>query len=249
MKIITRFTGILIMIMLTGCTNHQQKLFKAVEKKTHEAVTPKRIHFPEVQEWYWDRHDAVNERLKQGNVDILFVGNSITNGWDSAGRKYWDQYFAPLNAVNMGFGWDWTQHLLWRLDHSEFNNISPKLAVILIGTNNSNGSDNTAEEIADGMIATCGRLHRHFPKMKILLLAILPRQSEPCAQRTKVAEASLLASKIADGKLIHYLDIAEHFLQEDDKLKQTLMPDFLHPNEEGYRVLAEAIAPKINDLI
>ena len=217
--------------------------------KKHAAVTPKRIHFPEVQDWYWDRHDAVNARLKQGNADILFVGNSITNGWENGGKKYWDQYFAPLNAVNMGFGWDWTQHTLWRLDHSEFDNISPKLAVVLIGTNNSNGDDNTAEEIADGIIAVCGRLNRRFPKMKILLLAILPRQPEPCPQRTKVAKASRMASCITDGKRIHYLDLAGCFVEENGRLRQNLMPDYLHPNEEGYLILAEALAPKINELI
>jgi hypothetical protein len=241
--------GLLLLITLSGCTTQQEILFKEVAKRTHAAVTPVRIPFPEVQEWYWPRHDAVNERLKQGNVDLLFVGNSIMNGWDNTGKKYWDQYYVPRNAVNMGFGWDWTQHTLWRLDHSDFSNISPKLAVVLIGTNNSNGNDNAAEEIADGIIAICGRLHTQFPDMKILLLAIFPRESEPCPQREKITQANQWASRIADGELIHYLDLSHLFLSEYGKLRQELMPDSLHPNEEGYRVWAEAMEPKIAELL
>jgi len=238
-----------LILALSGCTTQQEILFKEVAKKTHAAVTPSRIPFPEVQEWYWPRHEAVNERLKQGNVDLLFVGNSIMNGWDNTGKKYWDQYYASRNAVNMGFGWDWTQHTLWRLDHSDFSNISPKLAVVLIGTNNSNGNDNTAEEIADGIIAICGRLHTQFPKMKILLLAIFPREPGPCPQREKITRANQLTSRIADGKTIYYLNLSRLFLSKDGKLRQELMPDFLHPNEEGYRVWAKAMEPKITELL
>ncbi len=240
---------ILIFLTLFRCTTQQEILFKEVAKKTHAAVTPVRISFPEVQEWYWTRHEAVNQRLKQGNVDLLFVGNSIVNGWDNTGRKYWDKYYASRNAVNMGFGWDWTQHTLWRLDHSDFSNISPKLAVVLIGTNNSNGNDNIAEEIADGIIAVCGRLHTQFPDMKILLLGIFPREPLPCAQREKITRANQLASRIADGESIYYLDLSHLVLSEDGKLRQDLMPDFLHPNEEGYRVWAEAMEPKIAELL
>ena len=182
-------------------------------------------------------------------MDLLFIGNSITHGWENTGKKYWDRYYASRNAVNMGFGGDWTQHVLWRLDHSDFSHISPKLAVVLIGTNNSNGNDNTAQEIADGIIAICGRLRARLPKMKILLLAIFPRGPEPCAQRDKIAAASLLASKIADGKMIHYLEITKHFLSDDGKISPSIMPDYLHPNEEGYRIWAEAMEPIVSVLL
>jgi lysophospholipase L1-like esterase len=130
-----------------------------------------------------------------------------------------------------------------------FSHISPKLAVVLIGMNNSNGDDNTAEEIADGMIAVCGRLHTQFPDMRILFLGIFPREPLPCAQREKIVRANGLASRIADGETIHYLDLSRLFLLEDGTLKQELMPDFLHPNEKGYRIWAEAMEPKIAELM
>ena len=149
----------------------------------------------------------------------------------------------------MGFGGDRTQHVLWRLDHSNFENVSPKLAILMIGTNNSNREDNTAEEIADGIITICQQLRTQFPKMKILLLAIFPRNPGPGAQREKNAEASLLASKIADGKKIHYLNINDKFLTEDGELTKKIMPDYLHPNKTGYTIWAEAIEPKIVELM
>jgi beta-glucosidase len=119
----------------------------------------------------------------------------------------------------------------------------------MIGTNNSNGTDNTAEEIADGIITICQQLHTQFPKMKILMLAIFPRNPRPGAQREKNAKASLLASKIADGKMIHYLDINDKFLTEDGELTREIMPDFLHPNKTGYKIWAETIEPKVAELM
>jgi lysophospholipase L1-like esterase len=218
-------------------------LLIAGEKK-HSAVEPDHRH-----SWWTLRNDAVNERVKQGNVDLLMIGDSITHGWEGGGKKLWDKYYEPRNAVNMGFGGDRTQHVLWRLEHGHLEGISPKLAVLMIGTNNSNGEDNTAEEIADGIIAICKKLRAECPKMKILILAIFPRGPEPSEQREKNAKASLLASKIADGKMIYYMDINDKFLTKDGFLSKKIMPDYLHPNEEGYKIWAEAIEPKVAELM
>jgi len=214
------------------------------EEKQHSAVSPAHRH-----SWWTLRHDAVNERVKQGDVDLLLIGDSITHGWENAGKKVWDQYYAPRKAVNMGFGGDRTQHVLWRLDHGHLEGISPKLAVLMIGTNNSNGKDNTAEEIADGIIRICRKIRTKCPKTKILILAIFPRGPEPSDQREKNAKASRLASKIADRKMIHYLDINDKFLTKDGFLTKKIMPDYLHPNEAGYKIWAEAIESKVAELM
>ena len=247
-------TTIVALVLLTsaifvGCTSQQELAFKSVEGKSHSAVTPVQQTAEWAVKWWGPRHDAVNERLREGDVGLLYIGDSITHGWESGGKEYWDQYYAPRNAVNMGFSGDRTQHVLWRLNHSDFEGLSPKLAIIMIGTNNSNGEDNTAEEIADGIIAICRRLRTRLPKTKILLLAIFPRSPEPCPQREKNAEASLLAARVADGKTIHYLDINDKFLTEDGILSKDIMPDFLHPNKAGYKIWAEAIEPKVAELM
>ncbi len=240
---------LLIFTMLTGCASQQQLAFQSVEGKTHSAVTPVTQTAEWAVKWWGPRHDVVNERLKKGNVDLLFIGDSITHGWENTGKETWDAYYAKHNAVNMGFGGDRTQHVLWRLDHSNFEEICPKLAMLMIGTNNSNGNDNTAEEIADGIITICHRLRTKLPKTKILLLAIFPRDPKHSAQRQKNAEASLLASRIADGKTIYYLNINSSFLTDNGLLSKDIMPDYLHPNKAGYKIWAEAMEPKIAQLM
>lgn len=227
--------------MFVGCASQQKLAFKSVEGRNHSAVIPAQ----RADQWWGPRHKAVNERLKQGNVDLLFIGDSITHGWENTGKEIWDTYYASRNTVNMGFSGDRTQHVLWRLDNSNLEGLSPKLAIIMIGTNNSNGNDNTAEEIADGIIAVCHRLRTKLPRTRILLLAIFPRNAGPSAQRQKNARASLLASRAADGKMIHYLDINSKFLTKDGLLTKDIMPDYLHPNKAGYKIWAEAIDPKV----
>ena len=244
-----KITAIVVVLLtsaiLVGCASYQELAFKSVEGKNHSAVTP----VQRTDQWWGPRHDAVNERLKQGNVDLLFIGDSITQGWEKAGKEIWNTYYAPRNAVNMGFSGDRTQHVLWRLDNSNLEGLSPKLAIIMIGTNNSNRNDNTAEEIADGIITICQRLRTKLPKTRILLLAIFPRNAGPSAQRQKNAKAGLLASRVADGKMIHYLDINSRFLTKDGLLTKDIMPDYLHPNSAGYKIWAEAIEPKVAKLM
>jgi beta-glucosidase len=244
-----KITAIVVLLLtsitLVGCASQQELAFKSVEGKNHSAVTP----VQRADQWWGPRHNAVNERLKQGNVDLLFIGDSITQGWEKAGREIWNTYYAPRNAVNMGFSGDRTQHVLWRLDNSNLEGLSPRLAIVMIGTNNSRGSDNTAEEIADGIITICQRLRTKLPRTRILLLAIFPRNADPSAQRQKNDQASLLASKVADGKMIHYLDINSRFLTKDGLLTRDIMPDYLHPNEAGYKIWAEAIEPKVAELM
>jgi beta-glucosidase len=248
-----KITAIVVLLltgaMLISCAGQQQLAFKSVEGKNHSAVTPVQQTAEWTVKWWLPRHEAINERLKKGNVDLLFIGDSITHGWENTGKEIWNAYYAKRNAVNMGFGGDRTQHVLWRLDHSNLEGICPRLAVLMIGTNNSNGNDNTAEEISDGIIAICQRLRTKLPKTKILLLAVFPRDPKPSAQRQKNTEASLLVSKIADGRMIYYLDINSSFLTDDGLLSKDIMPDYLHPNKAGYKIWAEAMEPKIAQIM
>src|SRR5476651_2371658 len=119
------------------------------------------------------RHNAVIDRVKQGNVDMILVGDSIMHMWGGVpqpggpGQPYWDKYFGSRNAVNLGFGWDRTQHVIWRLEHGEIDGISPKVAVLMIGTNNI--GSNTPNDIATGIDTIVSLLRHRLPKMKILV--------------------------------------------------------------------------------
>jgi len=229
----------------------------SVELGSHKAVTP--VDRPN-KSWWMPRHQGVLDREAKGNVDLLMIGDSITHGFDKAGKAVWDKYYAPRNAVNMGFSGDRTEHVLWRMEHGELDGISPKLAVIMIGTNNSGGDDHTAEQIADGIKAIVCQLRTKLPETKVLILAIFPRGD--AAQRKDKAhgaifndqwaknnQASELASKMADGKMIFYLDINKVFLNDEGELTREIMPDLLHPKEKGYQLWADAMEPTIAKLM
>ncbi|MGD9646939.1 MAG: GDSL-type esterase/lipase family protein [Pirellulales bacterium] len=214
----------------------------AAKPATHSAVTPE----PRPGDWM-KRHESFNERAQQGDVELVFLGDSITQGW--ADNETWKKYYGPRRAANFGIGGDRTQHVLWRIEHGNFDGIQPKLVVLMIGTNNSNGADNTAAEIADGIKAIVGRLREKLPDTKILMLAIFPRGEKPNPQREKNAEASRLAAEIADDKHVFYLDIGPEFLTADGTLTKEIMPDYLHLSPRGYEIWAEAIEPNVKDLL
>ena len=228
-------------VFIAGCDTPQKAAFRVVATKTHSAVTPcYHSHVP-------GRFEKLNERVRSGQVDLIFIGDSITHGWEEDGKDIWQKYYVHRNAVNLGTGWDQTEHVLWRLEKGNIDGISPKVAVLMIGTNNVHS--NTAEEIADGIIAICSKLRKELPRTKILLLAIFPYGAEPSSGRDKNARASKIASQIANGKMIHYLDINENFLTEDGILSEEIMPDMLHPGPKGYQIWADAIEPKLAELM
>jgi beta-glucosidase len=242
----------LLAVVLSGCGQPTKAdLYEqyGLSGKTHGAIMPAEQTAGWAVSWWMPRHEQVLERVAQGNVDLIYVGDSITHGFENTGKAVWDTYYAPRHAVNMGFSGDQTQHVLWRLEHGEIDGISPKLAILMIGTNNSNGNDFTAEEIADGIKAICAEIRAKLPKTKILMLAIFPRGAQPSAQREKNAKASELASQIADGKHIFYLNINKDFLEDDGTLSRSIMPDLLHPNDKGYEIWAEAIEPTVKKLM
>jgi lysophospholipase L1-like esterase len=195
------------------------------------------------------RHETFNERVKKGNVDLIFIGDSITQGWEGAGKEAWEKYYAKRNAVNLGIGGDRTQHVLWRLDHGNIDGIQPKLAVLMIGTNNSNGTDNTAEEIGAGIEAIVKRLRDKLPQTKVLILAIFPRGAQPNPQREKNAKASELAAKLADNKTVYFLDIGPKFLGDGGTLGKEIMPDYLHLSPQGYEIWGATIEPTVAQLM
>lgn len=194
------------------------------------------------------RHESFNERVKQGNVDLIFLGDSITQGWEGAGKNVWTEFYGQRNAVNLGISGDRTQHVLWRLDHGNIDGISPKLAVLMIGTNNS--AANSSQQIAAGVQAIVEKLKARLPQTKVLILAIFPRGADASDPRRKVNEgASGQMSKLADGKQVYFLDIGKGFLAADGTLSKEVMPDLLHLNEKSYRIWAESIEPKVKELL
>ncbi len=215
----------------------------AEDKPLHSAIKPE----PRAGGWM-KRHESMNSRVAKGNVDLVFIGDSITQGWEGSGKKVWQEFYGKRNAVNLGIGGDRTQHVLWRLDNGNIKGISPKLAVIMIGTNNA--GTNTPEEIFEGNQAIVQKLQKALPETKILLLAIFPRGKDESDARRQVNEkANAKIAALADGKQVHYLDIGKKFFNEDGQLTREIMPDLLHLSNKGYIIWAEAIEPSVKKLM
>ena len=190
----------------------------------------------------WDELHAKNlARAKEGNVDVLFLGDSITQGWGD--NAPWKKHFAPLKAANFGIGGDTTRTVLWRLDHGEVDGIKPKGIVLLIGTNNFGLHNDKPEDALRGVKAVIAKLREKLPESKILLMGLLPRDAKPDTdyrKRIKTLNAEL--AKLQNDN-VQYLDIGDKYLEADGAIVKDLMPDALHLSEKGYVLWAEAILP------
>lgn len=204
-------------------------------------VTP----VPRDENWM-KRHESINNRAKEGDVGIIFLGDSITQGWND--NDVWKKFYAPRKAMNAGIGGDRTQHVLWRLDHGNADGISPKLAVLMIGTNNS-GTD-SPEDIAAGIKVIVGKLRAKLPQTKVLVLGIFPRGEKPDDEKRQInIKANELAKGVADGRMVYYLDIGDKFLEPDGTLTKDVMPDLLHLSGKGYEIWATSIEPQVVELL
>jgi lysophospholipase L1-like esterase len=203
---------------------------------------------PAPREGAWMKmHERFLEQAKKGDIDLLFLGDSITAGWLNNGKEVWERFYVPRNVADFGIGGDRTQHVLWRLDNGEVDGIKPKVVVLMIGTNNV--ANNTADEIAEGIKAIVTKLRAKLPESKILLLGVFPRNQRPSPPRTKLAAVNESISKLDDGKMIKYLDIGKSFLNEDGTISRDVMPDFLHLTPKGYRIWADAMEPTLWSLL
>ncbi len=193
-------------------------------------------------------HENFLKIAQAGDTGLLFLGDSITAGW--AGHKaIWTNAFGAYKPANFGIGGDRTQHVLWRITNGELEVIKPKAVVLMIGTNNS-GSDEP-EGTARGVTKIVETLRAKLPEAKILLLAIFPRGSSTTNNvgRARNEKVNATLAKLHDGKSVHYLDIGGKFLQQDGTLTKEIMPDYLHLSSQGYQIWADAITPKLAELM
>jgi lysophospholipase L1-like esterase len=209
------------------------------------------------------RHEKFVSVAKAGGVDVLFLGDSITQGWEGAGKDVWKEKFAPLKAANFGIGGDRTQHVLWRItEGKELEGIDPRAVVMMIGTNNAGSNPATgdsADQIAEGVKAIVTEIRKQKPKANVLLLGVFPRTGPGVAKEDKVAPADKLNPKIKqindriakldDGRYVKYLDIGGKFLDKDGGLPRDVMPDLLHLSPKGYTIWAEAIEKPLAELL
>ena len=258
----TLITALLLTVFYTtfGDTALKQptaSITAKLEKSDHAAVRPTPRH----ERWLSD-HAKREARLQKGDADLLLIGDSITHGW----KRYPEllkKFFGNQQVINLGHPADKTENIIWRLINHDMKNISPYAAVVLAGTNNSNDNEYTEEEIAEGVQTIVQLLRTKLPQTKILLMGIFPRgsrdqrigiksgltEAEMNPQWEKIDRVNRIIETFADGENIIYLNINQVFLDENGALPVSIMPDLLHPNEEGYERWGGAIKPVLENMM
>ena len=195
------------------------------------------------------RHEGFVEIAKQGNIDLLLHGDSITDWWvQEANKPVFDKYFGHIKTANFAIAGDTTQGVLWGLRNGEGQGFQPKAVMLMIGTNNT--GTYTGPEIAEGIGAVVLELRRNFPNAKILLLAIFPRSVPGDPVRDKIAEVNRLIARLDDQQRVFYMDIGTKFLDEKGVfLPEAFRPDNLHPQAKGYEIWGEAVSAKLAELM
>ena len=221
--------------------NASSDLFNSAETP----VTQNRDH--RVYDWV-ERHNAILELNKPGanTAQVVLVGDSITHFWGGepktarvAGAASWEKFIAPHKPINLGFGWDRTENVLWRLRHGEVAGLKPKAYVVLIGTNNF--QTNSVAETADGIEEVCLEIRRRSPGAKLLLLGILPRGETPNELRNKAADANALLKTRVAQLADKYIDLSDRYVGPGGRISKGIMSDFLHPTDKGYEIMGQAI--------
>jgi lysophospholipase L1-like esterase len=201
-----------------------------------------------------ERHAACVKLMKEREPEIVMLGDSITHFWGGepaggrrTGAREWDRFFAGRSVVNLGYGWDRTENVLWRITHGEFDDVHPKVVVVMIGTNNI--ELNTPDEIAAGVKEICAELHRRSPSTRILLLGIFPRGEKPDAIRANVDAVNARIAGLEGNDGVTYLDIGKAFLEPDGSISHAVLYDYLHPTALGYTRWTTAMGPTLDRLM
>lgn len=224
---------------------------------TNTAVLPVPKLENDFYDWY-QRHEQVQELIKRKPVDLVFMGDSITHMFGGLppspahrGSNVWERYYGKRNVVNLGFGWDRTQNVLWRLDNGEFEGLKPKAVVLLIGTNNRTGTQNARQnspaEIAEGIEAVCKKIHAKSAATQIVLLSVLPRS--PALFVEPIREINRRIAKLEALGYVTFLDLWPGFADAEGLPKKELMADTVHPSAQGYEVWAKALEPILVKLL
>jgi lysophospholipase L1-like esterase len=202
-------------------------------------------------------HAELIEKAKRGRIDVYFVGDSITRRWGTSDPQYrdllanWNRNFYGWNAGNFGWGADTIQNILWRLENGELDGVNPKVIVVLAGTNNVGtmpGNDAKVDDIAAGIKAIVDVCRKKAPHAVIILTAIFPRNDNIAVMST-IDKINERIARIADGKMVRYLNLNDKLADEHGKLFDGMMVDKLHPTVKGYQVWADGLKPILTELL
>jgi lysophospholipase L1-like esterase len=184
-----------------------------------------------------------NLTLYKGQHDMIWDGDSITDGWQGRGLTVWQAHFGKISVADFGISGDQVQHVLWRAQHGQLDGQDPKLVMLMIGTNNL-GQD--PKDVAAGIKMLIDEYETRCPHAQVLLLGVFPRNAAPTdPARDWIKKVNTIISGYVSDPRVTYLDFGSDFLKPDGTLTKDIMPDLLHPNDKGYEIWAKAITPVV----
>ena len=194
------------------------------------------------------QHDAFVTRARQGGIDVLFLGDSITENFATRGADVWNREIAPLgNVVDFGIGGDRTQFVLWRAQHGELAGSGARVVVLMVGTNNL--ATATPQNVVRGVSAIVDTVRAELPNAIVIVNALLPRGAAGDPARAKIAEVNARLAGLADGARVRYVNASSGFVDAAGEVRPELMPDDLHPSAAGYEVWAAALRPVLLEVL
>ena len=185
-----------------------------------------------------------------GNIDLVLLGDTITEFWSKTGKDSYAE-LEGWSPLNLGFGGQCTEHVLWRIQNGILDGYQAKAVMIMIGSNNiGRFGDEQPEWVAAGIKKIVETVKEKQPQAKILLLGIFPRGSTTADKNNmRIMETNELLPTLADDKTVFYMDIGKSFLNEGGDVKPELMPEYFIPNAEGYKAWLDAVKPKLSELM
>jgi lysophospholipase L1-like esterase len=191
------------------------------------------------------QEECLRRAREAAGAKVVFVGDSITQGWEGAGAVVWKQAFEPLGALDLGVSGDRTEHVLWRLAQAPLTRLQPRAVVLMIGTNNLGHGSSDAAATLLGIQRVVSVLREQCPKARLLVLDVFPRGERFNPMRGDIAQINQALARLDDGAQVRFLRVGDRFVEPDGSIRAEIMPDFLHLSEQGYRMWAEALRPHL----
>ncbi|MBN2116448.1 MAG: hypothetical protein JW730_07755 [Anaerolineales bacterium] len=195
-------------------------------------------------EHFIQKHTSILELGNKEAVQVIFLGDSLTRRWED-NIDLWNKYFSAYNAANFGVGGDCLENIKWRILNGELDGIDPKAIIILAGTNNL---DKDSEETIVNGIREIAEIIRHKLKnTKLVILGLLPRNANEAGinYARKIGRINRQLDSLYANTEITYRDIGTDLVNEQGEVSDTIMPDGLHLNSNGY----EIIGPKLRGIL
>lgn len=244
--------GLFFLLQISSVVLHVNAAPQSLVSELPQSMSPQPLEENFAKSWWIPRHQEklAEVKARANEIKLVFIGDSITHAWEDKGKREWAKYYAPRGGLNLGYGGDRTENVLWRIDRGELEGLSPTLVVLMIGTNNTGHREDPPHETAMGITEIVDQVHARLPTTKILLHAIMPRGENNDDPLRKLNEkVNQLIQPLSKRDYVEWINLNYLFVDKDGVIEESVMRDLLHPNVYQYKRWAEALEPTISALM